>query len=101
MSWQSSGNRDLIAALQETISHLRRSRSSVWAGISVEQIVQELESEIARAQNSQSMDRNLLRLLFAPTGAIQETSIDNGWGDEFLRISQIVDQFTANESKDV
>jgi|SRR5215211_4462235 len=102
MSWQSSGNKDLIAALLETISYLHKSKSSVWAGISVDEIVQGLESEIAKAQNSRSMDTNLLRVLFAPTGAIQETYIDNGWGDEFLRISQIVDQFTTSGShKDV
>ena len=101
MSWQSSGNSELIAALEETISHLRKSKSSIWAGISVDEIVQELESEIARAQNSRSMDTNLLRLLFAPTGAIQDTSIDNGWGDEFLRISEVVDKLTDSGSKDV
>jgi len=98
MSWQSSGNKDLIAALQETISYLHKSKSSVWAGISVDEIVQDLESEIAKSQNSLRPDTNLLKLLFAPTGTIQDTSIDNNWGDEFLRISQIVDQFTTSGS---
>ena len=42
------------------------------------------------------MDVNLLDRLFAPTGAIQEISIENGWGTEFLRISEVVDQFTSS-----
>jgi hypothetical protein len=34
-------------------------------------------------------------LLFAPTGTIQEISIDNGWGEEFLALAQMTDQTTA------
>lgn len=64
--------------------------------MSVEDIIQELESEIVKAKNSQPIDLKLLSTLFAPTGAIQEISIDNGWGDEFLRISALIDQFTLN-----
>ena len=86
----------LISALQETISFLQNSQSSDWANMSVEDIIQELESEIVKAKNSQPIDSKLLGILFAPTGAIQETSIDNGWGDDFLRISELIDQFTLN-----
>ena len=42
------------------------------------------------------MDVNLLDRLFAPTGAIQEISIENGWGTEFLRISEVIDRFTSS-----
>ena len=40
------------------------------------------------------MDVNLLDRLFAPTGAIQEISISNEWGTMFLRLSEVVDEFT-------
>ena len=63
--------------------------------MSVEEMIQELESEIDRIKNSQPQDAKRIGFLFAPTGPIQETSIDNGWGDEFLRIAEVVDQFTA------
>jgi hypothetical protein len=86
----------LISALQEAISFLHNSQSSDWANMSVENIIQELESEIVKAKNSQPIDSKLLSILFAPTGAIQETSIDNGWGDELLRISELIDQYTLN-----
>ena len=85
----------LISALKDTVGFLRNSQSSHWAQMSVEEIVQELEAEIAKLMISQPIDAKLLSLLFAPTGAIQETSIDNGWGDDFLRISAIVDEFTV------
>ena len=38
------------------------------------------------------MDIYTLELLFAPTGVIQEISIDNGWGTKFLCIAEVVDQ---------
>ena len=83
----------LISALEETISYLRKSQSSDWSSIPVEEIIRRLEAEINKARNAKPVDVVLLDRLFAPTGAIQETSIDNGWGTKFLRISEVVDQF--------
>lgn len=34
----------------------------------------------------------MLRVLFAPTGPIQEVSLSSGWGDEFLAVA---DRFDA------
>ena len=87
---------NLIGALEETISYLRKSQSSPWAPLSVEEIVTRLETELAKARNAKPMGVNLLDRLFAPTGLIQEISIDNGWGTKFLRISEVIDRFTVN-----
>ena len=87
---------NLIGALEETISYLRKSQSSPWAPLSVEEIVTRLETELAKARNAKPMDVNLLDRLFAPTGLIQEITIDNGWGTKFLRISEVIDRFTVN-----
>lgn len=86
----------LVSALEETISLLQKSQSSVWANMSVEEIIEKLESEITKAKRSKRIDAKLLGLMFAPTGVIQDTAIDNRWGDEYLRISNIVDQFTVD-----
>ena len=83
----------LISALEETISYLRKSQSSDWSSIPVEEIIRRLEAEINKARHAKPVDVVLLDRLFAPTGVIQETSIDNGWGTKFLRISEVVDQF--------
>jgi hypothetical protein len=63
----------------------------------VEEMIQALESAITKAKDSQAIDISRLSFLFAPTGAIQETSIDNGWGDDFLRLSEIMDRFTDSK----
>ena len=86
----------LNSALAEPVSLLRNSQSSIYAGLTVEEIIEKLEAEIMKAKNYQPIDAKLLRLLFAPTGAIQDTAIDNGWGEEFLRISEVVDPFTVD-----
>ena len=62
----------------------------------IERLISALEFEIARSRSSQSIDTKRLGQLFAPTGAIQEISIENDWGDEFLQIAEIGDEFTEN-----
>ena len=57
----------LISALKDTIAFLRNSQSSDWAHLSVEEIVQELEAEIAKIMISQPIDAKRLGYLFAPT----------------------------------
>ena len=84
---------NLISALEETVSYLRKSESSNWAPMPVEELIRRLEVEITKARNAKPVDVTLLERLFAPTGVLQETSIDNGWGSKFLRISEIVDAF--------
>lgn len=61
-----------------------------------EEIIRKLEVEISKARNTKPMDIYTLELLFAPTGVIQEISIDNGWGTKFLCIAEVVDQFTGS-----
>jgi hypothetical protein len=61
----------------------------------VDELIEQLEAEIVSIRESRSVNKGALRLLYAPTGTIQDTSIDNGWGDEFLKISEVVDQFTG------
>ena len=60
----------------------------------IDEIIRRLEAEIAKAKNEKPVDVNLLDRLFAPTGLLQEISIENGWGTKFLRLSEVVDQFT-------
>ena len=82
----------LVSALEETISYLQESEPSGWASIPLEDLIRRLEAEITKARNARPVDVNFLERLFAPTGALPETSIDNGWGTKFLRISEIVDE---------
>ena len=86
----------LVYALEETILYLQKSRSSAESHMPVEEIIRRLETEAAKAKNLRPLDINLLDRLFAPTGVIQEISVDNGWGTKFLHLSNVIDQFTSN-----
>lgn len=87
----------LISALEDTIAFLQNSESSYWSHTSVQEIIAKLEVEVAKARSLETVDTETLKILFAPTGLIQETSIDNGWGKEFLRIAEVVDRFIGND----
>jgi len=85
---------NLISALEEVLAHLQISESSDFSHVPVGEIIEKLEFERAKPDKPQDIDIRLLTHLFAPTGPIQETAMDNGWGDEYLKISVVVDRFT-------
>ena len=83
---------DPLEALQRTLDLVRGSSSSVWAHDEVPRIAEDLEAAILALKSGARVDRARLRILFAPTGSIQETAMSNGWGDEFLALSACVDR---------
>lgn len=88
---------NLVSALEQTISCLRKSESSNPSQMSIAEIIRRLEAEAAKAKNLKPMDVNFLDRLFAPMGVIQAISLNNGWGTKFLRISEVIDQFTSGK----
>jgi hypothetical protein len=87
----------LIAALDETVSYLKKSKSSDPSQMPIEEVIRRLEAEVAKAKNAKPMDVNFLDRLFSPNGVLQQTSIENGWGTIFLRISEAIDQFIGGK----
>lgn len=39
--------------------------------------------------------KSKIKFLFLPTGALQEISITNDWTDEYLQISEIIDEYIS------
>ena len=86
----------LVSALNETISFLRNTGASDRLSMPVDEVIRRLEAEVDKAKNAKPIDVNFLDRLFAPTGVIQKVSIEKGWGTKFLRLSEVVDQFTGH-----
>lgn len=86
----------ILATLKRALELVNASRNSAWAGGRVQQFAAELEAVIAALESQRAFDRDELRVLFAPTGPLQELSLDNGWGDEFLSLAERVDAFLAD-----
>lgn len=62
---------------------------SSWRGAS--HALEELDEIIATLRAGDMPDRQQMRVLFAPTGPIQEVSISSGWGDEFMVLADAFD----------
>jgi hypothetical protein len=80
----------LVIALDKTLSFLRESESSLYADLTMEEVIRELEEQLDKRKKSQPVDIERIRFLLAPTDSIQEISIDYGWGREFLEISKVI-----------
>ena len=84
---------ELTEAIEKTINHLQKSEDSSYGRHSVAKLISLLEKALQELSQSENFDKDLLKQIFAPTGSLQEISIDNSWGNEFLQISIVVDQY--------
>ncbi|MDR0812821.1 MAG: hypothetical protein LBO63_02285 [Oscillospiraceae bacterium] len=86
----------MIELMNRVSAKLTDDSDVVWTGF---RTVQELRGEIDNAVLGLREDTkaNLFRLylLFAPAGSLQDHSIDNGWADEFIRLSIEFDELYA------
>jgi hypothetical protein len=63
-----------------------------WSGWETgDEALREIDDVIAKLQTGQMPAPLQMRVLFAPTGPIQEVSISSGWGDEFLELAAAFD----------
>ncbi|MEM9367524.1 MAG: hypothetical protein AAGD07_16145 [Planctomycetota bacterium] len=61
----------------------------------VPQIIQSLDAGLKAVTSQTRPDADKLTFLFLPTGPLQETSMSNGWADEFLTLSAEFDALIA------
>jgi hypothetical protein len=59
---------------------------------SVEEAIEELDLYITKMDSQEESAIKNIITLFAPTGALQEISINSGWGEEFIEISSRFDE---------
>lgn len=81
----------MVVALEKTVSLLRESESSLYATLSVEELISQIEDELKKGRKSQPLDLKRLKSLYGPTCSLQGTAIDNGWGNEFLELAKVID----------
>ncbi len=86
----------LISALEKTIKLLEKSEDSVWANYTVEEAREILRTELENYKKTGEISgfgKSQISFLFLPTSALQDIAIDNGWGDEYLEIANVIDRF--------
>jgi hypothetical protein len=83
----------LLAALRRTRDLLKVSDDSDWTPWTAAELTGELEVMVWALERGEQIDPDALRLLFLPTGPLQETSMANGWSTELLALAETVDRF--------
>ena len=86
--------RDLVVTiLRDTRLLLARPENDfAWSSWeNAEAALREIDALIASVSDGALPDRRQLAMLFAPTGPIQEVSINSGWGEMFLELAERLD----------
>ncbi|MDH3232680.1 MAG: hypothetical protein OEQ29_04080 [Alphaproteobacteria bacterium] len=83
---------ELADLLRECLVHIERSADSMYAGQSAADIAEMFRAAIAKLERGEPINKGALKILFLPTGDLQEISIDNGWGDEFVALAARFDR---------
>jgi len=82
----------LVAILERCANHTTRSQDSPWSYASAGEMSAKLSTAVERAREDKTIGVFGLKLLFAPTGSLQESSMSNGWANEFLALSSEFDE---------
>jgi len=82
--------RKLIGILEEArVLIAREGNDFSWSSWrDQDHAISEIDSIIEELKNGSVPE---IRVLFAPTGPIQEVSISSGWGNEFLKLAERFD----------
>lgn len=82
----------LLKVLRRCRDLVAQSEDSDWSCMDAKDILVSLDHSIHRLEHSLSVEIDHLRFLFVVTGPLQETSMSNGWADEFLVLAEHFDE---------
>jgi len=88
----------LSSVLRETRAILARSDNDfTWSSWQDgEQALAEIDDLLRQVATGRIADLGSLNVLFAPTGPLQEVSLESGWGEEFLALAAKFDSAIAD-----
>jgi hypothetical protein len=81
----------LIEVLKRCRALCQTSRDALWSSTGVSEIVAILDRGIESLERRTELNRDELKLLFVPTGPLEERSMENGWSREYLLLSAAFD----------
>ena len=77
----------LKSELEKLLIYLNQSTDSVYAHDSIFKMKVFINETIKKIDNHNKIEINKIKILIVPTGSLQEISIDNNWGQEFVIIA--------------
>ena len=89
-------SQELIIIFDDLLSYIKRPGADlVWSHWdNVDDAIKELEDHKYRFLKNDFSKLDDASFLFAPTGSLQEVSLSNGWGDEFIQLASKMDKLT-------
>jgi len=82
--------------VKETLALICNSKyDSIYSNTTRAEIEQELNKYLDMIKKDECLAAQEIKYLFAPTGCICETALDNGWGDEYHALANQIDFIIA------
>ena len=93
--------KEIVAVLEKIVDLLRRPDTNVaWSHYrDAEDALADMNQHIAKLRGGDTSSMSSLKLLFAPTGPLQEIAISNHWGTEFLSLTIRFDEALVKTSE--
>jgi hypothetical protein len=84
---------EFATVLAKTLGFVRASPQEGWAQARpTEEIARSIEAMIVDYENGAEIDFFALRVLYLPTGELQELSLSNGWSDDYVSLAGEMDE---------
>jgi len=82
-------NIKMIRVLTHLAEFLQNSEESLYAEETPEQLLKIVNVNLTSMQTSGTFDcLEKMQSLFLPTASLQDISIDNGWGEQYIELSK-------------
>ena len=92
----SNNERQVLKLLERVCERLKYSKESDWSPLTPDQVRSNIESQMDLISKGVMIDKQKLIMEFLPTSTLQEISMQNDWGDEFLKLATKFDSLIEN-----
>jgi hypothetical protein len=77
------------------LKYLNISTDAYFSNCTVEDAKNVINEILNEIDSNGNIDKGKIEYLLAPTGCLQEISIDNGWGREFLTLAENIEKMVV------
>jgi hypothetical protein len=96
----SKSNPEKVIQLREVLEQIKgfveRSGESDWTPFTPAEVSAGLGTAISQLERGEAIDVDHLKMLFAPTGPLQEIAMSSDWATDYLTLSSKFDDLIPN-----
>jgi hypothetical protein len=91
----------LCENLEKLYQLLVQSNDSAWSNESASKVAENVKCIYSDLKVGKRIDISRFLIQKLPTGPIDDIAIDNGWGDEWIEISKVLDECLSDNNLSV